>query len=278
MGELFRKYRALLLTIAILIASIASMYANHTPEDERNAFEDVVVWLSSPLQKAVVYVWDGAGGIWSDYVDVLDAKQESNDCDDLLSHSKMRLSELKEVEHENTRLRRMLGFKNRHPNNYLPARIISTDILGQFRSVTINVGSDDGVLSMSPVVNQDGVVGRVYAVLDRTSKVLLIIDQNSSVDGLVSRTRSRGIIQGDTQDDELSCKFAYSLRTEDIAVGDIIVTSGIDRGFPPGLPLGTVKEVFKGDTGIFQDALVQPLVDFRCIEEVMVILPPEDLR
>lgn len=275
MAEILRKYRSLIVTVLLLIFSLTSLYSHHQPQEERSAMERATVWLTTPIQKAIVYIWAGVGIIWDSYFDLVDARQLAGENGYLLTLSNLRIRELEAVESENARLRRLLEFKQRHPYKYLPARIIGTDILGQFRTITINIGADDGVPQLAPVVNGDGVVGRIYALSSHSARVLLIIDQNSSVDGVILRTRSRGIIQGNASDERLECKFAYSLRTEDIEVGDEIVTSGIDRSFPPGMPLGRVEQVFRSEGGIFQDAIVHPAVDFTRLEEIMVLISTE---
>ena len=89
------------------------------------------------------------------------------------------------------------------------------------------------------------------------------------MDGLVQRTRARGIVQGVS---EGNCTFRYALRKHDIQVGDTIVSSGLDGVFPKGLRVGRVSGVLKKDAGIFQEVEVVPFVDFETLEEVLVVL------
>jgi len=111
----------------------------------------------------------------------------------------------------------------------------------------------------------------VVDVSSRYSKVMLIIDRNSSVDALVQRTRARGIIKGEASG---HCLFKYVLRKDDVRAGDKIVASGLDGVFPKGLPVGDVKEVIRRTSGVFQEVRVVPYIDFEKLEEVLVILNP----
>jgi rod shape-determining protein MreC len=117
-----------------------------------------------------------------------------------------------------------------------------------------------------------GIAGQVTEVSSHYSKVLLIIDPNSAVDALVQSDRARGIIKGDAAG---RCLFKYVLRKNDIAVGDIVVSSGLDGVFPKGLAVGKVSSIFKPKAGIFQEVTVTPYVDFEKLEEVLVVLNPK---
>jgi rod shape-determining protein MreC len=124
------------------------------------------------------------------------------------------------------------------------------------------------------VVNADGVVGRLVSVSPSYSKVLLIIDQNSAVDCIIQRSRDEGIVKG------LSAKLCvldYMLKTSDVVVGDKVVTSGLGRVYPKGLPVGEVLEVVNIPGELFKDIKVGPMVDFPKLEELLVILKEDPL-
>jgi rod shape-determining protein MreC len=101
--------------------------------------------------------------------------------------------------------------------------------------------------------------------------VLLVSDHNSGVDALVQRTRARGIVQGTV---DAGCALKYVKRTEDVQVGDDLVTSGLDGIFPKGLPIGRVVAIDKRGQGLFQSAEVAPRVAFEQLEEVLVTHGP----
>jgi rod shape-determining protein MreC len=127
-----------------------------------------------------------------------------------------------------------------------------------------------------PVVVPEGIVGQVVEVTGRYAKVLLITDRMSGVDALVQRTRARGVVNGMGAS---FCSFSYALRRYDIAEGDVVVSSGLDRIYPKGLRIGEVEGVVRGHEGIFQDVRVRPFVDFERIEEVLILLSfDNDLR
>ncbi len=271
MGAIKKKKTGVIL-LTLLIIVLAGLTVK-PPDKHSGLLQRGLFALSAPFQDALVTLFDGITGVWYGYISLIDARQEANDLQAINRVLQMRLTERQAQEQENARLRRLLDFAKRHPLSYFPARVIATDILGQFRTVTINAGRNQGIKVNAAVVESAGVVGRVVEVHGGYSKVLLMIDPHSSIDGLVRRTSSRGIIQGTNAEERLLCQLAFSLRTEDVQVGDEIITSGLDQQFPPDLPLGHIQDVSKSDQGIFQEATVKPQVDFTRLREVLVILP-----
>jgi rod shape-determining protein MreC len=118
------------------------------------------------------------------------------------------------------------------------------------------------------VVTHRGVVGRITEVSSYTSKVLLITDMNSSVDALIQRTRARGVVEGRGSS---LCELRYVAGSDDVSVGDLVVTSGLCGIFPKGLPIGTVKDVEKDSFGLFQQIELVPSVELNKLEEVSVL-------
>jgi rod shape-determining protein MreC len=114
-----------------------------------------------------------------------------------------------------------------------------------------------------------GVVGYVVDVEPRISKILLITDRYAVVDGLVQRSRARGIVQGLSKD---KCSLSFLKRGDDVQVGDVIVTSGLDNYLPKGFPIGTVTEVNKDQYGLGQEVTIQPIVNASNLEEIFVVI------
>jgi rod shape-determining protein MreC len=147
--------------------------------------------------------------------------------------------------------------------------VIGKDPSTWFKTVIVNKGVKDGATRGLPVVVSEGIVGQVVETAGGYAKVLLLVDQNSAVDGLVERTRARGVIRGGAGG---KCLFDYALRKDDIRIGDIVISSGVDSVFPKGLRVGQISEIVKRNAGVFQDVIMTPFVDFEKLEEVIIIL------
>lgn len=179
-----------------------------------------------------------------------------------------KLSEYNEMQKENDRLNELLGFKSQLKFRVIPAKIIGQDSSNWKKSVLINKGTDDGVLPNHAVLCPKGIVGKVVESFKTSAKVMLLLDNESQVGGMILRTRDIGVLQG--QDKEF-CVLNYLSRNADVRKGDLVITSGFEGFFPKGIILGEVEKVYSEDFGLYKYAEIVPTVDFSKLEEVLVI-------
>ena len=229
----------------------------------------VAITITSPFQELTAYSIRFIRDIWEHYFFLVSVSYENDMLRKALNEATKKNNQCIETSYSNKRLRKLLNFQKSTEEEFIAAEVIGRDPSPHFKSIIIDKGLEDGLKKNLPVVVPEGIAGQITDLTDHYSKVLLIVDPNSSVDALVQRTRARGVIKG------LSAgKFVYkyALRKHDIAIGDIIVSSGLDGVFPKGLRIGHVSEVVKGNSGIFQDVVVTPFVDFEKLEEVLVVI------
>ncbi len=235
----------------------------------------VFIYVVDPFQRAAIHSIRFVRSIWEDYFYLVTVAKENKRLRSELGRCDEQINRYREMEHFNTRLREFLRFKKQTNSEVLTAEVISKDASAWYKTIMIDKGLRDGVEKGAPVVVPQGIAGQVIDAMEKTSKVLLVIDRNSAVDGLVQRTRARGIVKGDAYG---SCIFQYALRKEDIKPEDIIVSSGMDGIYPKGLRLGVVADVQNIRSGIFQEVRVVPFVDFEKLEEVLVVMhTPEEI-
>jgi rod shape-determining protein MreC len=232
----------------------------------------IAVSVIAPFQKASSKSIRFLKDTWYHYFFLVHAAEENDELKKALNKSVEKNVRYRELELSNARLRNLLNFEKTMTDPVLSAEVIGKDPSPWFKTILIDKGKKDGVGRGMAVVVPKGIVGQITEVSSHYSKVLLIIDPNSAADALVQRDRARGIIKGDAAG-ELA--FKYVLRKHDIAVGDIVVSSGLDGVFPKGLAVGQVSGVFKPKAGIFQEVTVTPYVDFEKLEEVLVVLNPK---
>src|SRR5262249_38703411 len=96
-------------------------------------------------------------------------------------------------------------------------------------------------------------------------------DAGNGVDAVVQRTGARAFVRGTGDEMKYVCNVEYMQRTDEVEVGDLLVTSGMGRRFPKGIPVGTVTNVVKRDFGIYQQVTAAPAVDFSRLEEVLIV-------
>ena len=233
--------------------------------------EQTTITLTGPFQNVISFAIRFVKEIWFRYFSLISVAEENSRLETDLGRALERANRCDEIELANNRLRALLDFQETMKQKTVAGEIIGKDPSPWFRSIIINKGKRDGLRPSLPVIVPGGVVGIVTDVSDRYAKVLMMIDQNCSVDAVVQRNRARGVVRGEARD---ICSLEYVLYRHDLRVGDIVVTSGLDGVFPKGLRIGTISEVTKKNSGIFQDVIVTPFVDFETIEEVLVILSP----
>jgi rod shape-determining protein MreC len=168
----------------------------------------------------------------------------------------------------------MLSLTNPPRNTAINAEKIAFGSNQFERTIRVNKGKDDNVDIGMPVINSLGLVGQVAEVFSDYSNVLLLTDKSSSVDVIVQRTRSRGTLKGFSPH-QLS--FEFLSVDEDLQVGDIMISSGLDGVYPEGIPVGTVSAAGKQGRRLFLSATVDPFVKFSKLEELR-ILAPRDKR
>ncbi len=231
----------------------------------------IALSLVAPLQDVVTRWVQFNRRTWQHYFYLVTAAQENVYLKKSLAEAEKKINEQKELMLANERLRKLLAFKQSDNREIVAAEVIGKDPSPWFKTIVINKGSVDGIKQGYPVVMAEGVVGQVIETSKRYAKVLLLIDQNSAVDAMIQRSRSRGVIKGGREE---KCVFEYLLRKHEVVVGDIIITSGLDGVYPKGLSVGKVITVDRPHAGIFQHVVVSPFVDFEKLEEVVVMLPP----
>jgi len=224
-----------------------------------------------PVQAAISSSVDYVDDLWSHYFFLVHAAMENDTLKKQLALAESRNNECAETTLANHRLRKYVEMKDQSPFTLLAAEVIARDPSPWFKSIIINKGADDGVTHGCPAITPEGIAGYVVEASGGYAKVLLIVDRNSSVDALVQKTRARGIAQGMGNG---SCQLDYTLRQIDVAIGDTVVTSGFDGIYPKGLRIGYVSKVVRRNSGLFQDIELAPYVDFKKLEEIMIILKP----
>jgi len=236
--------------------------------------EQAVIEMTAPVQKFIRKSAETVESVWLKYFSLVDLREENARLKKERDELRMQNDLYRELVSTHGRLRELLQFKESLRSPMVAAQVIGRDPTGWFESILIDKGSQAGLRLNMPVVDARGVVGRLVAVSPHYAKVLLLIDQNSAVDCLVQRSREKGILKGLPS---RLCRLHYVSRAADVAVGDKIVTSGMDRIFPKGLPVGEVLEVVDTPWEFFKDVRVKPSADFSKLEEVLVLLKEDPL-
>ncbi|MFZ5765736.1 MAG: rod shape-determining protein MreC [Thermodesulfobacteriota bacterium] len=265
--KIYLLFGSILTFILILIASTMG-------RQELNGPQRLALDLIGKGQYVVATIAGGITGFWSDYLAILDVRDENARLKAELDTYKTMNIKHREAVATNVRLSKLLQMKETLPPPTLTAQVIGRDPSLWFRTIIIDRGSSEGVRKGMPVVAVEGVVGQILETSPNYAKVLLANDPNSAIDVLVQKNRVQGILKGNGGS---GFSLLYVLKNADVEKGDIIVTSGLGDVFPKGLPVGTVSEVVKSKRGMFQTIDVTPAVDFSQLEFLLIIMQETSL-
>jgi len=269
MFRIHRDRAAVFLLGVILFGLLVGMSAQ-VKSGETSLLERTLFRLVSPGARLATGGVSTTRGAWDNYLDLRGARRENRSLREELLALQVQRSRYEEVLRENRRLRDLLVFAQRVDIDGVVAPVLANQALAAQRTVLIGRGSDDGVRLDAPVLSPDGVVGRVTAVAATLAKVQLITDSGSGVAAAVARTRLQGLVAGRGAD---TLRLRYIPLLEDVHPGDRLVTSGLERIYPPGFPIGVVVLV-AATSGSMKEIEVAPAADFLALEEVLVLRTP----
>ena len=186
---------------------------------------------------------------------------------------KLELEDHNELRLENRRLRELLEIDQAGEFEYTGAQVVAMTPGSWFSEFTINKGGTDGMVIGMPVVTPAGLAGKIVEVGPGISVVRAIVDSRSSLAGVVERTRDNGVVNGMLHMDGSGglLRMVYLSAETELVIGDRILASGMEGGYPKGLLIGTVSEVSRRTANQSGYVVIAPAVDFLRIEEVLVI-------
>ena len=262
------------LTALLLLLPLFVLRANLRESSELNSFDKAILRVSAPLQTAVSWIVEGVGGLWDDYVYLVDVEDENDELRSENDKLRARLAAALRSSADLKMLERLVELRDKQDADTVGARVIASSVNPFFRTVRLRLDrGQDEVSPGMPVVNSDGLVGRVFHAFGGYSDVLLLTDPKSSVEVYLPRTGSRGVLKGLGRDNSYACEIGRLSRDNQVQEGDLVVTSGLGS-FPAGVPVGRIVALSGSEAELFQRVEVEPLVKFSDLKAVLVILAP----
>ncbi|HWN86038.1 MAG TPA: rod shape-determining protein MreC [Vicinamibacterales bacterium] len=235
--------------------------------------EEAVFGTMAEVQRVATGGIGEARGFWQNYVNLRQIGQENETLKQRVSQLEVALQRERALAGQSRLLQDLLDLKKETGLATTPAAVIASGASPEFRTMTLDKGSSQGLGADMAVIAPAGIVGRVILPTPRAAKVQLITDRNAAVAGLVERTRDQGVAVG-TGGDRL--RFEYVSGTADLKAGDRVVTSGIDGIYPKGFVIGQIESIERS-AGEFSNVLIRPAVDLSALEAVLVVTSPTEV-
>lgn len=272
MRNLFQNKPLFIALIAVLLLVILVLV---TGGDRSLSFLEST--FGSVIQPVQTFASNASGAIidfFQNLFNTTDADKENQQLKIYIAQLEQSMKDLEAIRQENHRLKELLSFIDQTGQlKYVSGSVIGKSQGIWFDTFTINLGRQHGVEKNMPVINQNGLVGRVSEVGATFSKVTALVDATNSVSVMVERTRDNAMVRGTLQagsNSDLLELYYLSSSDVDLLPGDKIVTSGVGGIYPKGITVGEVIEVSRASDSQY-NAVVKPAVDFRHIEEISVI-------
>lgn len=259
------------LVIIVTIILLVSISLTVKPVANPNIFQRSVQAVFLPIQKIVIVPINSVKNSITFFAEMNHYKIQNEQLLEENSKLKEELRQSESAKIENEELRKLLSLSEKYDiGNSLVAEIITKDAGMWVDVLVINKGANDGITVDSVILTYDGLVGKVSEVYENSSKVITILDSTNYIGTRITKTGEYVTATGD-----INLKSKGLLRldyiTSDVPLseGDVVETAGIGGIYPEGIFIGTVKEVEKDVLSTY--ATVEPGVDFRSLEEVLVL-------
>jgi rod shape-determining protein MreC len=262
------------LFLAAVIAQIMLISWQVQTSSGTRVFQAVAFGIFSQVQLGSSRMFGGVRWVWDGYFALRGAHEENQQLKEQLAAVELRLQQQQALARRGAQLEQVLAVREQTSLKTVAANVIALDATGAFWTVTIDRGSRDGVNADMAVIAPQGVVGRVVdQPPTEAAKVQLLVDRNAGAGAVIERTGAGGVVVGNDSDPPLQMDFVANLA--DVKVGDRVVTSGLDGIYPPGFAIGHVEKVQDGH-GLYKHIEIRPIVDFRALQTVLVVLDPPE--
>lgn len=280
MESFLSRYRNPLILLTVVLVQLLGLAVQvrrtpaHPGGEQVSLIRYWVVSLVTPVERIFLFSGHGLSGTWHNYIDLRHVRQQNAQLQAELDRMRLEQASLAEAARQDVRLQRLLGFQQQYVAKTVAAHVIGTSGSELSRVLYIDKGFDNGVRIDQPVITPDGVVGKIRNVFAGTAQVLELNDPTSGLGVILTQTRLRGILRGDTAG---RLEIIDVLPDERIQPGEPVVTSGGDGIFPRGLPVGTVERaVADPERNPYVALLIRPAVNLTRLDEVLVVTQTTD--
>ena len=267
------RQRAGLLFVAVMLFHVILISAQVQSKSGVPLLSGVTFGVFAEVQRTTSTLMSSITDSWSGYVSLRGVREENEALKRQLAEAQFQVQEQRALADRSRALEQMLGLRESLGLETVTANVIAAGSTIDFRAVTIDKGSRDGLKPDMAVIAPAGVVGRIVAISSTAAQVQLLTDVNAAAGAIVERSRAQGIITGAGDKGFLLGKVS---EVADIAPGDTVLTSGIEgiyAVYPKGFVVGRIETVRRKGSA-YDEITVRPAVDFSSLEAVLVVLTP----
>jgi len=230
--------------------------------------ESLTFGVFAEVQRAGASAIGSIRDVWENYFALQQIRRENHDMREEVAQLRLGLQQERALAQQSRTLQQLLDMRSSTKLSTTAAAVIAGGASPDFRTITLDKGSRDGLQPDMAVMAPAGVVGRIILPTPRASKVQLLIDRDAAAGAISERSRAQGVVIGTGTS---LLRLDHVSGTADIKVGDRIVTSGIEGIYPKGFEIGKIESIERR-AGDFSAVSVRPSVEFSSLEAVLVVL------
>lgn len=262
------------LFLAVIVGHVILISAQVNSRSGVPVLESVTFGMFAETQRGMSTGVSGFRRMWNRYVWLRGLEAENANLRRQLDEVRVQYQERRAQADRATQLEGLLTLRDHTNLQTVAAEIIASSASPDFRTLTIDKGSADGLKTDMAVIAAAGAVGRIVVPSPHAAKVQLLIDRNAAAGALIERSRAQGVALGGG---DQRLRLEYVSEASDVVVGDLVVTSGIDGIYPKGFTIGHVDTVEKSGPA-YKRITIKPEVDFSSLETVLVVLTPSPVK
>ena len=268
---------------AIVVSHIILISAQVTTKRGVPVLQEVTFGAFAEMQRGASSAVGGAREGWQNYFALQQIRRENEQLKREVTELRVSLEQERNIAQQTRTLQQLLDLRSTTGFKTSAALVIGSGADPEFRTITIDKGTQDGLLADMAVMAPAGIVGRILMPTARAAKVQLIIDPDAGAGVLIERSRVGGVVKGVGSAQTLAFRAGlielnYVSGSADVKRGDRVITSGLDGIYPKGLPVGEIESANR--VGGEWRIQVKPAVDFAALEAVLVVIkapePPSE--
>ncbi len=267
MESLLNRYRNITVLLLVIMAQLVLLAVSAKNDQDVRFIRIWTVTAVTPVARIIEGLRGGSTGFLHNYILLHDTNQENKRLRSELDRYKMENVFLKNELNTADRAKALQVFQQHTPSKTLAATVYATGAGSGSKTVFVDRGTMSGVQRGMAVVTPDGIVGKVIAAYPTASQVLLITDADFAAGVVTAKNQVHGTLKGQGTP---QCKVDYVAFEEKVEPGEWVYTSGDDRIFPRGFPVGIVKAVRPSQP--FKEILVEPSGMQHGLEDVLILI------